>query len=191
MGSSRRPVADDLRSEAIRLSAEHGIAEAVRRTGLARTSIARWAVQAGVDTVAVTTAKNREALLAAAGRRKAQLAEANERAVALLTTARDVALQKTVDTIKSGGDITVHELVGVWTRATHDLALISGEATERIEEIPAEVRVENLRQSLEAYFQGIADAQRLSDPPGGPHSDPDVIDVAASPTMSGAPQNAT
>lgn len=162
--TSRRPVPPDLRAEAVRLATQVGQGEAARRTGLARPSISRWAKEAGVDTANASMTRNREAVLAAAERRKKLLAEANERAVQLLTVARDAALQKTVEIIQAGGDVTVHELVGVWTRAGHDLALLEGQATERVD-MTVEARAEIIHASLEAYLQGHLDASSTIDVP--------------------------
>lgn len=141
MTHARQPIDPDLRAEAVRLVAETGLAEATRRTGLARSSISRWAKAAGVDGVGVSIARNREAVLVAAERRRRVLADHDERAVTLLTAIRDLALQKTVQHIKDGA-MDTRSLIGAWTRATHDLQLLTGKETERGGQVDVNVRVE-------------------------------------------------
>ena len=155
---------DDVKAAAVAAYTEHGLAEAARQTGLPRASIRYWANEAGVKIVARTSEVNRLAAYESAARRRRLAADAAERTVTLLTVARDLALQQSIQLVKDG-KASVHELVGVWTRATHDLALIEGRATERVE-IDHAQRVADLGDQLRAFLAGADLAADLADEKG-------------------------
>jgi transposase-like protein len=179
MTSARRPVDPALRDQAVALAAEHGLAEAHRRTGQAKSSILGWARKAGVELSSErSTNRNRQAGLDSAARRRALVAQADEDAAGTLIPVRALALTKTLELLREGpGEL--RDYVGVWTRATHDLALLSGQATERLASEPVNVEVQvTVRNDLVGRLDAMA--RRMS---------PEAIDVApvAASSESGGP----
>lgn len=127
-----RRTPDDIKAAVVATYIEHGLAETHRRTGHPKATIRMWAAAAGSLQTVRTSEINRRAAEDGASRRRRLIAEADERAITLLTVVRDLALQHTVKLIQEKPD-DIRAVVGAWTRATHDIALLQGKATERNE----------------------------------------------------------
>lgn len=125
-----QPWPDDQRRRALDLYRTDGLAAAHRATGIPKPTITGWAHAAGI-TAERSTDKDKTAD-ATAERRRA-LDDARDRRAVLLATVTELALQRTVDAVR---DLTkpleVRDLVGVWTRGQHDLALLEGKSTANL-----------------------------------------------------------
>ena len=102
--------------------------QVAKTTGIPRRTIAQWAADESIDTVAqavTKTARARQALAATAEERRATLA-------AKLLEVAECAAAVELDRI-ADGSASLHEIVGARTRAIHDMQLLSGEATARTE----------------------------------------------------------
>jgi transposase-like protein len=160
-----QPTPDDIRQEAIQICVQHGLNEAARRTGLPRSSIRLWTTQAGHDLSGLATERTRAALEAARETRKTKLAEAEDRAITLLTIVRDIALQQTIDRIRTG-QMDPHSLIGAWRSATHDLNLLTGQATERAEQTAINIDVQiTARTQLIEQLDAMARRMTIDLPP--------------------------
>ena len=164
-----RPIPDDVRAAAVEIVREHGLAEAVRRTGQAKNSLRSWAQKAGIDLTGRTSERNRQAAEASAARRRALVAEAERTSRHnSLTVVRDLALQQTVARIRTES-MDDRSLIGAWTRATHDLALLSGQATERLASEPVNVDIQvTVRHELAARLDAMSVRMRPEAIEAGP-----------------------
>lgn len=146
----RRRWSEDERAEAVRLVAEVGHAEAARRTGVPRGTVASWAHRAGVTAEGATTATVQavEARVATIAERKAALAAGLmddierlrrdlfagtiERKVVPGTQHRNTEIVDVRHATTTAGDrnTTVQAIV----KAIEAVQLLTGEATARIEQ---------------------------------------------------------
>lgn len=134
----------ETRERAVTLYADVGLAAAHAELGIPKPTIKRWADAAGIDAAEVTR-RNREQTAAAADsaaatRRKA-VEDILERSTVKLAAIVDKALDATIAGLNGGtvpGQAGTHpalgwanpaQLVGVWTRALHDLQLLRGKDT--------------------------------------------------------------
>lgn len=137
----------EVRTRAVAHAVDNGLAAAHRETGVPKSTIARWLDADGAvvrsEVAARSTSKAREAAAASAARRATLRAEALEQIVDKLSVAANRALDATLAALAGGvpeGQSQRHpalalcqprELVAIWTRAVHDLQLLTGEDTER------------------------------------------------------------
>lgn len=136
----------DQRAQALDVLESEGLAAAHQATGVPKPTILRWEAEAGpvrrthpdqpipaagelVDVPARSGTKETEA---ATAERRRKLDAARENRAILLSAAASKALTRTLERLDDP-DVALRDLVGVWTRAEHDLALITGHATEHAE----------------------------------------------------------
>jgi hypothetical protein len=125
------------RAEALDHYRREGLAAAHKATGLPRSTIATWAREDGATpgepagVVAQSAAKRTGPALEARAR---QLDDARDRRVIALASAAELALGGILNQLREGkaDHVPIRDLVGVVTRAHHDLALLTGEATEHL-----------------------------------------------------------
>lgn len=130
---------DTQRADALDVFARDGLAAAHHATGIPKGTISYWATEAGITERSETknnTAAQHATAAASEGRRR-QLDESRDRRAVMLAGVAELALGRTLDLLRAvdpetgkPAEIPVRDLVGIWTRAGHDLALITGEATE-------------------------------------------------------------
>lgn len=152
---------EDTKAAAVALYAEHGLAEAARRTRLAKPTISRWAKAAGVTAPSITErnrAKTEAAMVEAAAARRTRRADAREKLTDMQAHIALLAGQLTIDMLDAAVKVSaaakvspngmvdatllarlnavmsglrLPDVIGAGTRAIHDLNLLDGEATER------------------------------------------------------------
>lgn len=123
---------DAQRAEALDLYGTEGLAEARRRTGIPKSTIVGWARDAGVDHAAERSA-DKEQTAAATAELAVVLDQSRERRTLQLATVAELSLERLVTILEDAalvGAISPRDLVGIFTRANHDLALLTGQATE-------------------------------------------------------------
>lgn len=136
-GNAKPPTArrytDEQKAEALALYAEHGAAEAARRTGITGHSIRSWARRKGITSQVIHA--NARATRAAVVRRQRNAEERKVALVAKLGELAELGLDTTLAAIDIAkpGDLDLRAVIGAWTRAIHDLQLLSGGATARTE----------------------------------------------------------
>ncbi len=123
---ARKRYTDEVQARAILLGYEYGPAEAARRTGITKGTIASWMSRSGVATVACERTK------AATARVKAT---AEERRTRLADRMLDLAEMGADQAQELIGDASLRDVVGLFTRAIHDHQLLSGQATARTEQM--------------------------------------------------------
>lgn len=123
---------DEQRDEALALLAEVGTAEASRRTGIPKGTIASWGHRAGVNGPEVRNVTEAARMVTAAtlAERKAQLA-GDLRSLAAKAVAK---LAEKID----ADEVSPRDLVSALTAAVDRLQLLTGEATARIEQTGTE-----------------------------------------------------
>lgn len=118
------------------------LASVHHRTGIPRQTLSRWAKAASVD-LGHTAEKTREAA-------SARIAKAAHRRAGLVETLTTIAEKAAARELKLIEGAELREVVGARTRAIHDAELLSGQATERHEEVGA-VQDEVLREAWERH----------------------------------------
>lgn len=122
------------------------LAAATQRTGVPKGTIRGWAKKAGVSTG--DGEKTRAATRVAAARHKRSLEERRGVLVEKLGELAELGLDWAAQLIERGGDeIVLRDAVGAFTRAIHDLQLLSGGATSR-HELAEREQVLSLRDEL-------------------------------------------
>lgn len=120
----------DEKQRALGLYVEHGPAEASRQTGIPQGTIKSWASRLDLQQQQQDT--TRRNTRAAVERRKRSLEERRavltEKLGELAELGVDWALEALADPDR---DVSVRDAIGAWTRAIHDLQLLSGAATSR------------------------------------------------------------
>src|SRR5262249_43458504 len=116
-----------------------GLNEAARRTGVAKTTILRWAEEAGIDKKAVTeeiTEKAHRGGAAICARTELKRAEERERIIDDLTKISRAALVREGQVVAAGGFTKedLRQLTQARKEAVAQLELLSGRATHRIEQ---------------------------------------------------------
>ncbi len=141
-----QPWPDEVRRRVLeRLAAGETLGAASRAEGVPKVTAQGWAAAAGVEQ---PKGKTTEQTANARAERARRLEQAQDRGQAGLTVVRELALAATIGKLRGLQDaqgrfddaklaeVTMRDLVGAWTRAGHDLALLTGQATAN-----AEVRV--------------------------------------------------
>lgn len=129
-GSPKYPA--PLKAWAVSLAADQGIAEASRATKVPKATISDWSKKAGVQPFVEHAARERTRHARVELERKR--AEGQVRRQEQLEQVSDLGLAATLRELASPSPATrLSEIVGAWTRAHHDLALIRGEATETVD----------------------------------------------------------
>ena len=147
----------DIQRATLALYTQEGLATASRLHGVPKPTIKRW-VAAGLadkepdrsaERVAPKKASEQSgpSTAAATAERVRQMARARERRTQLLAEASELALDQTIQRLQAvqrGEDspLPVRELVGIWTRAEHDLASLTGEPTATTERPAVDVKEE-------------------------------------------------
>lgn len=127
------------KADALDLYAAHGPAEAERRTGIPKGTIASWASRAGLATVAADVTRAATEVSAA---RRHYVAE--EFRTQMIETLADIATKAAAKelAILANEHPSLDKVVGARTRAIHDLQLLTGAATGRTETIERTPEVE-------------------------------------------------
>lgn len=124
------------RAEALELYEQVGQSEAARRTGIPRGTIGDWARNANLSTAvgAVTDRSDpQKATLAAGLKHASDLDASRDRRMTLLAAAAELSLTRTVNRLREANStFSDRDLVGIWTRAHHDLQILTGAATENL-----------------------------------------------------------
>lgn len=131
------------RSEAVELYTEVGPSEVERRLGIPKATVRYWAKAEGCT---FNPERTEAATAASVAIRKSALAER-------LLAEAEQAVEIELGMLESA---PLRDLVGARTRAIHDLQLLSGEATQRVEDLSQ--RAELLRQAEEIVARANADA---------------------------------
>lgn len=151
---------DDTRQAALDVYQREGLAAAAQQTGVPKSSLRRWAQDAGLDTNELA-GENAERTRAAKDELTRRTTEARNALVPKLAAAAHSALDVEMEILNATKEIqrlavaaqkgeieevpkdvmrrleyatsgiTIHEAVGARTRAIHDLQLLMGEATEQ------------------------------------------------------------
>lgn len=133
-----RPWPDEVRRRLVdRVRAGETLGAAARAEGVPKVTAQGWVAAARVEQSTPKGAAEQTAKARAA--RQRQLEAGLERRVDRLSALAELALDAVVERLKDEewlAVITVRELVGAFTRANHDLALLTGKPTET-----ADVRV--------------------------------------------------
>jgi hypothetical protein len=134
---ARRVWPDDVKRHALALVAEVGQREATRRlaaegTPVPHGTIASWVNRAGIAPVERMIPQHEAAASASRAVRKRTAEERKRRLLELLGELAEVAAEREF-TLLARDDATLRDVVGVRTRAIHDLLLLAGEATSRAE----------------------------------------------------------
>jgi hypothetical protein len=123
-----RAATDDQKQRALAIYVTHGPTEAGRQTGFSKASVCNWARQAGIVTHAPQVARVATELSAA--RRRLNMAEWREEMTTML---RDISMTAaTVELTLLSERPTLDKATAARVRATSDLMLLTGEATQRI-----------------------------------------------------------
>jgi transposase-like protein len=120
------------RAKALELYTTTGLADAHRATGIAKSTIVTWAREDGLEHAAERSAA-KEQTAAATAEAGEILAASVERRQLQLATAAELALEELLNRLENEADrakIPPRDLVGIFTRSNHDLALLTGQATE-------------------------------------------------------------
>lgn len=122
--------ADD-RARALDLFATEGLAAAHQATGIPKGTIRSWAKTDGVPRF--TRADDKRTTTAATAEYAEILDRSRERRTLQLATAAELALDRLL-TMLEANTVTIppRDLVGIFTRANHDLALLTNAATENL-----------------------------------------------------------
>ena len=138
------------RSEALDLYLEVGASEAARRLGIPSSTVRYWARRANLTTTAEHA--NAAATRAATVRRQRNAEERKVVLVAKLGELAELGVDLTADVLASTPvtDLALRDIIGAWTRAIHDLQLLSGGATARTEtrDLASAEQVLKLRDEL-------------------------------------------
>lgn len=145
---ANRPWSPEQKAEALALYVDHGAAEAARRTGIPEGTIKAWAHRTGAKPL--REAKNSEAVRCSIERRKRTLEERRTVLVEKLGELAELGVDWSARALERGDELSVRDAVGVFTRAIHDLQLLSGGATARGEhrELAGVEDVRKLRDDL-------------------------------------------
>lgn len=120
------------RTHALHVLQSDGLAAAHKATGVPKGTIRVWAHKAGVNTTeasARATAKTQAATDATAARTRRILEDAKATMVLDLSALAVTALARSRDLVNHP-DTTLRDVVGAFTRAIHDLQLLTGGATD-------------------------------------------------------------
>jgi hypothetical protein len=145
------------RAEALKLYAEHGPAEASRRTGIKRSTISKWASRAGVCSErAERTRKATEAALETYAERRARLgAKCAAEAEAL------------VDRIRDANPLNAANLARAAHLLIRDGALLSDEAAQRVDDYPTQDEFDREVEKLVQEWEQVTGIPRRSKWPDG------------------------
>lgn len=116
------------RQAALDLYLEHGAAVAGEKTGIKPETIRAWASKNGLG--AFRSEKTRAAVEA----KKLSYEEYRAEMLGLLEQVATTGARKALEMVRDG-DGKLSEVVGAFTRAIHDIALLEGRATERTEQV--------------------------------------------------------
>lgn len=119
------------KQQALEVYAEHGLLAASEATGVPRGTIKSWASRMGVEPATAERVKARRD--ATVARVERSLAERRVVLVAKLGEIAELGVDWAAKMLEQGDDLSMRDVVGAWTRAIHDLQLLSGEATDRSE----------------------------------------------------------
>lgn len=137
---------DEQRAEALALREDVGLSEAARRCGIPAGTIASWASRGGHNP---SPAANRAATEAAVAKRKRTLEERRAVLVEKLGELAEMGVDWAASALEKGtAELTMRDAVGLFTRAIHDLQLLSGGATSRAVELVDVDDVKRLRDEL-------------------------------------------
>ena len=132
------PWPEEVRARLVeRVAKGETLGAASRALGVPKVTAQGWVAAAGVERSTPKEAQEQTAAATAARRR--QLEDSKDRRAGGLSALAELAIKEVGDRLrddKRRKEISVRELVGVFTRANHDVALLTGQATEA-----ADVRV--------------------------------------------------
>ena len=137
---------DEQKQEALDLYEEHGPAEAERRTGIPKKTIASWGYRSGVQ----TTAPTKDQIQAANSRRMYDYETFKQRMTDALSEVAETAVAEELRILVSG-EASLDKVVGARTRAIHDLQLLGGGPTGRTEVTTPDQFAAYLLGAREAY----------------------------------------
>lgn len=133
---------DEQKAEARAAYEEHGPREAERLTGIPHGTITKWAKASGWEPRFIAKAEN-------AAKRNHYDAEAfRARMLELLSEIADTAAKKELEVLADESP-SLEKIVGARTRAIHDVQLLSGQATQRVERIAnVDAEIEKLSREM-------------------------------------------
>lgn len=152
---------DEEKAKAVARSVERSVTATAEEMNINPSNIRRWARDAGVDlSDEYSRARTAAATKAAQMKRRQQVEESKGRQSVLLATIAELAGTLEVDVLKdvrkkiTAGEtldklpVTLREIVGARTRALHDLSLLNGEATERVDVVPTTAEASAVRDAI-------------------------------------------
>lgn len=116
----------EARKRALELYAEHGAAHAARVTGIPVGTIKAWSSRGAA---VLPRAEAQERVIEA---RKRDAADRRSALIEKLSQVAELGVDATLAMLNGEG-VPLRDVVGAWTRAIHDLQLLSGDATQRTE----------------------------------------------------------
>ncbi len=132
--TERRTYTAEQKAEALAMYPEYGAAGTSRALGIPKGTLMTWAYRAGVKSHVAETMRVAQAASHAAF--KARMTE-------LLAEVAELGSIRQIEILASD-DAKLYEITGAVTRAIHDLQLLSGEATDRAEQVTEAVRTKAL-----------------------------------------------
>lgn len=123
-----RAATEEQKAHALEIYKTHGPTEAGRQTGFSKASVCNWARAAGIETHAPQVA--RVATELSAQRRRLNMAEWREEMTSMLREISMTAAHVEVALLQDKP--TLDKATAARVRATSDLLLLTGEATQRI-----------------------------------------------------------
>lgn len=139
-----------LKTQALAIYIEEGVAEATRQTGVNANTIKSWAKREGLQPMHQQT--NSERTRAAVERRKRSLEERRAVLVEKLGELAELGVDWTTQALTDldAESVNIRDAIGAFTRAIHDLQLLSGGATSRGEhrDLTNQDDVQRLRDEL-------------------------------------------
>lgn len=129
------------------LYAEGGVTFAARETGVPAGTVKSWASRGHEVTPRAEQQRARiEAIQRSAEERRAVLLDK-------LGQVAELGVDWAKSLLESGDDLAMRDVVGAWTRAIHDLQLLSGEATSRSETVSVDSPIDEKVDELLAARQ--------------------------------------
>lgn len=134
------PYTQDQKDLAISRYQAVGCLEASREVGIPSTTVSRWAIASGAG---ISRPQNIQAM------NDARMLQTREN----LSRIAEIATETVLEALESEGTAKGHrETIGAWTRAIHDYQLLTGGATERIQDNVI-ARAEQILDDLEQRRQ--------------------------------------
>lgn len=132
---------------------ELGLAGAAKKHKMPKSTLHSWCVELGIATSTPEQRKTTEAATASSVMaRRQKVAQSRERMTLYLATIAELGARAEIEMLNKAiagkGETRLGEIVGARTRAIHDLALLSGDATERTELVDSVDDVMKLQMEL-------------------------------------------